>query len=824
MGEEKRSSLGKASFWIVLLFGAGLVFLAVSTWLPRVAESTIIRTVESVAPVEFDMQLESIGLSSSSARSVSVEMGEISARVQDVVVTYNLAEVRKGRIDDVWLDQPRVVFPGVALAHRELAKLLVPVPAPEAPVVVAEPMPTQPGFVEPVSTGETMEPLPVPELKEPAVRGIAQWTSLIPVDTIRISDGLLELTGGRRRVSLIFEGVFEQLEDGFAAFLHAGAESSDDLMIELTGDNTSGRSSIRLEGEMEEIHRILPALLTDEVEAALATLIPIDLRSVTIGKSKVEGLVDFEDLEIGRGVFMLSGEKIQVPVSADLEVGLSQWNGGLLLAGQALERVFLAGELNSLEFGDFLVEPSQFSLDLMPDGRVELGLPEVKGGQDDFAFNLGGRIVTNLEALTEGASGRFSVRELSQGESAFEPFVLDMELLGEVLTLQADRLIYDDMPEWTLRDLLVKVPDVGKLGMDGKLGTLTAQLEGPRAPYDSSDLYATVIVEDGNLVLDAQLQTPTESVPGVVVGAAMGSKTKTAKIDAVLDLAGLVPLVTSLLKWQHDLNMQGSIPIKLEQGEDSEITVRSRFQQLTAASIGMGLDLSGVSGWLTFAMTPFPKSVGDQLIRVERLTVGDLMLEDTILEWKLAHMHSLNLKKFESKVLGGRLSIDPFEFDPMETDVEITVRFSNVDASLLTSLFPDAGFAVEGRIDGYLPIKITKDRALPMAGNLELKREGVRRIRLTDESLVKDAFNLGPQQLGLQEKLTEAFKKGVNVDEFSLVLFDPDVQGEALRMNFSGVAKTEDIEIPVGGITLRYNLDSRDIGTILNLLGVGGGN
>lgn len=240
-------------------------------------------------------------------------------------------------------------------------------------------------------------------------------------------------------------------------------------------------------------------------------------------------------------------------------------------------------------------------------------------------------------------------------------------------------------------------------------------------------------------------------------------------------------------------------------------------------SFSDSVDLAGLSGDWDFRVNGFPQSYGIQELRIDSITTGSLVLTDALVEWVLPTMGMLRVLKAETRLSGGRVTLDPFGMDPASPEVRTRLRFHDLPANILMDLLGEKRFRIDGEVSGSLAVQWRDGIIYLGDGSLGMNTSrGNGRFVFTDPSFLEEQFSaLSGIPAKLRQPLLQVLlDRGIRIERLSLDLIPLRERGEvSLRLEVSGETANEYINVPIRGFVINNIISEEDLGRLLGLMG-----
>lgn len=115
----------------------------------------------------------------------------------------------------------------------------------------------------------------------------------------------------------------------------------------------------------------------------------------------------------------------------------------------------------------------------------------------------------------------------------------------------------------------------------------------------------------------------------------------------------------------------------------------------------------GVNANLAFSSLSPIASAPAQLIKIDKMSIGQVNMTNGTIQFEMKSPQSLRIETTHWDVFGGSFSAQPFEFNPTDPRVHVTLSVSNIDVKQLLDVFGQGKVTGSGKLTGQLPLTIT---------------------------------------------------------------------------------------------------------------------
>ncbi|MEX0324175.1 MAG: YdbH domain-containing protein [Puniceicoccaceae bacterium] len=233
--------------------------------------------------------------------------------------------------------------------------------------------------------------------------------------------------------------------------------------------------------------------------------------------------------------------------------------------------------------------------------------------------------------------------------------------------------------------------------------------------------------------------------------------------------------------------------------------------------------LEGINGSTAFSIVGVPTIPELQKLTIKTIASGQFELQDVELDWTLPTFRHFEVKRFEAKIGGGTMSLDPFKFDPFKPVLQTQIHIDHLEGNQLLEWLGETRFSVEGSVSGRLAIGWRNGDIILGDGILELdSTEHDGRFVFEDPSFLKEQFDsFGGIQEDLKNRFLSALlEEGIEIHSLEISLgAAPEAGKILLRMAVSGETKNELLEVPIEGFIINNVISGEDLGRLMGLIG-----
>ncbi len=709
---EYKRSPRKWTAWLGLLLLAGLCgYLIPAVLLPRWIEGQV-RSIARSADyfVEWDSATWSLyGVEMESAR-LAGEPFVLS--LQGPAVNWKLRGLREGTIDGF---------------SAELAELQFDLLGwwPPVPLMDERPLPDRPPPPEPVRPlPPAPEGTPRPALPEPEPAG--WWTQLPPVGSLQLPDIRLLLRG--QEVDWALRGVLQYYQQEGQTTMESLLYGEDfDLewganLSALPAAEWSARARFVWDTPAERLKALVPPEHPLHPDFWMDAGASVDRLSRVSGEWLAQGQQDYLNAWSG----LLEGDFTSV-----------RWLGGHLSAPMWMLAVGGEGRSFDLQAGlsvDFwqhhgwMAENFQLVMERSKAGRLKVETP-------DFNWRH-----------TSGWNGSFSARFFSDWPELFQPvregelqiafhalsgpwmevhpfrFFLNLEETawnGRMSVLESPRF-----PGWSLANTRLHGEQLASGGMSLSLDTV---LEHASSGLDWARLQGRVTTEEDGVHSGGTVRDPGA---GTVLATWSFQSEKNmgtnARLAADWDLTKVLPWLRERFSFFQRFSAEGALEWNLEADRihpANFLSIAARFtafvNEANVQSAQGDWSLEGANGALRMEARPFPRSIGLQMVQMDRFQVDTMSFDEVEVVFSWPMFNRFRIERANARIHGGSVQIDSFHFDPREPSFGTRLVFASLDTAQAVDTFPMIPAHVTGPLDGVWSIHYRNGRW--MCGGLVLR-------------------------------------------------------------------------------------------------------
>jgi hypothetical protein len=216
-----------------------------------------------------------------------------------------------------------------------------------------------------------------------------------------------------------------------------------------------------------------------------------------------------------------------------------------------------------------------------------------------------------------------------------------------------------------------------------------------------------------------------------------------------------------------------------------------------------GVSIEGIEGTIHLVSLARLASAPDQRVTARAFTAGQVRLTNLVAATTLLAADRMTAR-IDGEGLGGRLAVEPFEFNPTEIRYTLNVRLDDIDAQPILAMFPTVPQGT-GTLVGQVPLSYAEGFLGFGEGRLALKPGTTGRVRFHNPGLFTQAWAWwlpGRKLLGQ----IEAGKEDLLVSELSILLHPPGAPAErAAEIRLVGVPADHPHQ---GPFTFDFNINA----------------
>lgn len=814
MEKPVESSAGAGSRkWIVLLTWMGVLVIVGSgiSWqlyriLPGWIEDSVGEALLDRGVVLTEFPVEDIGISQSRVGPGSLVYESHSLSWNGIWADYKFTDALEGHFGSVLMDAPRI---SIQLPERHG------------------------GFAESELPVRTTAGLAQPAIEEPRE---APVESGIQVD----QHVQVKPTSSQEDASL-----WKSLQD-----LKFGALRIKDGVIDFSLLGTE-LASFSLEGELvkEPIGVFGQCLFeSDLFSSQLSLRAPAALPAVTLQGNlvmPVDALMD--SFEKFRPVIPISGNVPSIVSSGEMVVDLLlELDEAEQLQGSAeieLRELVMLESLSGLEFSiNNLITAGYYKDGML---KAESGAEVLLTPGDGYRFDsFGLRMSLNSGEGVEFESETFAWDYQGiRGKTAFRGTV-DLPGLSARMEIAFSELVGDWLVVEPFSILVLNGSDsiqastseIGARKMD-TIWLEELKLE-TNNDFDHAQLgftwYDTVGVHMGDLFADYKA-----AGEGYVVSVSLNEPGKAEFLSAEYSRTGessTLEMEGKLLPgWFNSLaSWWGGAPAKLTGGEpDIQLQLSGLYPFYSGqgkidldgleVELDGGTRLKGISGSTEFAIAGIPMIPEMQQLTIDSVSSGQFELQDVQLDWAMPLTKGLEIIRFEAKIGGGSVALDPFILNPLKPAVQTRIHINGLQGNQLLEWLGETRFSVEGSVSGRLAIGWQDGEIILGDGILQLDSdEHDGRFIFEDPAFLQQQFeSFGGIQDDLKNRFLDALlDEGIEIHSLEISLGAAPEPGKILlRLAVSGETRNEMLEVPIEGFIINNVISGEDLGRLMGLIG-----
>jgi hypothetical protein len=772
------------------------------------------------------LTVEKTGLTGSRLGPGELRLNEHSLLWESIAVGYVPSRLLTGSLDHLIVNSPTV--------RLRLPDIPMPVPSPAVEEVPAYPLEDVPLAREDVPEADESAPQPVKVAdadKEALVPPFVVETPL-PVKTgeqavhelIRklpfrngfIGNVRFELDWyGSMLLSTEWDGHFVNDPEQFNGMLRIKSELLSSI---LTLRESNLTSDISLFGEME----VRPAPLMEligkipmetGINMALVESLGIEspfkgeflAESIDGGAMQMSGLLSTESLS-WQSSFM------PLPIHLRNALFLGTWrNGTASFEG--------GGRIDSYVFKDLSIESFGIHFSWNPSGPIKLETEKIDINWKGWAGEAAVRLRANMDGVDEKAPARMELafNQVDGPLVHIQPASLLLEVESSAFRLSSSALgLERDSVIW-IEELagMITVPDsmftsgfTWYSAAGAHMGD--ARIEGSLADRGGLSASVELIYPDGTVFLNSDIYESSDELEISLAGE-LSNKWLNALgrwwWGRVATLSGQSPAVEARLSRAGYL-LKGDIRLILDS---------------LNLSFADGPVIEGITGNLGFKVNGLPFSDGEQRLRIQSLTTGNVRVNDLIIDWSLPTFRNLRINRVTAELDDGKVFMDPFMVDLAKPDVETALHFELIPVQQFLDWLGEKRFALQGTVTGTIPLR-WKSGVL-YVGEADLRMDSsttINRFLFSDEAFLEQQFaSMSGVSADLKEPLLATLlEDGIRIRDLTLALVPDKEKGEVvLKLQVSGETKSKSMEVPIESLIINNVISDEDLRHFLRLLG-----
>jgi hypothetical protein len=232
-------------------------------------------------------------------------------------------------------------------------------------------------------------------------------------------------------------------------------------------------------------------------------------------------------------------------------------------------------------------------------------------------------------------------------------------------------------------------------------------------------------------------------------------------------------------------------------------TMELSVKEGRAGSVDGGISIDGVEGALRLVSLAKLASPPGQRFTARALTAGQVRMTNLVAETTLIAADRMTAR-IDGQGLGGRLAVEPFEFNPTEIAYSVKVRMEGIEAQPVLAMFPAVPQGT-GTLVGQVSLSWTDGRIAFGEGRLDLKAGTTGRVRFHNPGLFTQAWRWWVPGQKLMGRL-ETGQEELLVSELSIALHPPgSPSGHAAVIRLVGVPAEH---LRQGPYTFDFNINA----------------
>lgn len=246
------------------------------------------------------------------------------------------------------------------------------------------------------------------------------------------------------------------------------------------------------------------------------------------------------------------------------------------------------------------------------------------------------------------------------------------------------------------------------------------------------------------------------------------------------------------------------------QSETADASLHLEIEDTTLDYPPSQLTASGISGNIQLSsLAQLHSGELPSTLSIEAIQAGDLAAANAFLQFKFDRGNTLLLDHAALQVFDGLASLAPLGIPLDGSDFQSDLLLKQVSLEELSRYIDIFDGQLTGRINGTLPFSVIDGTFQPQSGELRLDPTQSAHLSYNAQGLLTDDDPNLPQQkasfsdkllkfLNIQpERIVEESLGQVTIDRFDAQLFPPDDPDTPMKIQLSGTARTQEIEIPV---------------------------
>lgn len=184
-------------------------------------------------------------------------------------------------------------------------------------------------------------------------------------------------------------------------------------------------------------------------------------------------------------------------------------------------------------------------------------------------------------------------------------------------------------------------------------------------------------------------------------------------------------------------------------------------------------------------------------LRVRELRPGQLALRDIKAEFTIVNTNQIGVAKASLQTLGGRVSMEPFNYFPSQRDLETVVLVEGISIAEVMGLTQDLPAKATGRVNGRFPIRIDDSGLRLGTGWLQLMPGVHADIQFNTSGLLTSGVSTKNPSYAVLKKIESGLLQ-LKISELRLDIRPPDAPpGRSAQLHIAGEPVDPTVKAPV---------------------------
>ncbi|AOS45672.1 Dicarboxylate transport [Lacunisphaera limnophila] len=213
----------------------------------------------------------------------------------------------------------------------------------------------------------------------------------------------------------------------------------------------------------------------------------------------------------------------------------------------------------------------------------------------------------------------------------------------------------------------------------------------------------------------------------------------------------------------------------------------STKQAITATGIEADLELSDLAQLVGKAGT----------VRIREVQTGKLTLSALAADFTMAGMDHLTVNHATLETLGGRVTAEPFRLVPSQAELDAVFRVEGIQVEQVMALTESLPAKATGRVNGRVPVRLTKEGLRLGTGWLGLMPGVQAEIEFNAKGLLTGGASAGTPTFAVLQKIESGLLR-LRISELRLDIRPTDApEGRSAQLHLKGEPVDREVKAPV---------------------------